>query len=91
MGSRSYAEAGVDIDAGNELVRRMKGWITVDPELVVKTVNEFGRLKVLDDRELVVEVEDRKSLEGLQQRPRCCSATRWTSKRSNSCAGPLPP
>ena len=51
---------------GDELVRRMKGWITVEPEQVIKTVNEFGRLKVLDDRELVVEVEDKKSLQGLQ-------------------------
>jgi hypothetical protein len=51
---------------GDELVRRMKGWITVDPEEVVRTVNEFGRLKVLDDRELVVEVEDEARLKGLQ-------------------------
>jgi hypothetical protein len=51
---------------GDELVRRMKGWITVDTNKVIEVVNEFGRLKVLDDRELVVEVEDEKALQGLQ-------------------------
>ena len=51
---------------GDELVRRMKGWITVDPSKVIEVVSEFGRLKVLDDRELVVEVEDGKALQGLQ-------------------------
>ena len=51
---------------GDELVRRMKGWITVEPSRVIEMVNEFGHLKVLDDRELVIEVEDEKALQGLQ-------------------------
>jgi hypothetical protein len=55
---------------GDELVRRMKGWITVDPKQVIEVVNEFGRLKVLDDRELVIEVEDEKALQGLQEKAR---------------------
>jgi hypothetical protein len=37
---------------GDELLRRMKGWITVDPEKAIEVVSEFGRLKVLDDKEL---------------------------------------
>lgn len=45
----------------------MKGWITVDPEKVIEVVHEFGRLKVLDDRELVVEMEDRASFENLKK------------------------
>lgn len=52
---------------GDELLRRMKGWITVDPAKVIEVVNEFGRLKVLDDRELVVEMEDRKSFDNLKK------------------------
>jgi hypothetical protein len=52
---------------GDELVRRMKGWITVDPDKVIKIVNKFGRLKVLDDSELVIEMEDMASLEELQK------------------------
>jgi hypothetical protein len=45
----------------------MKGWITVDPAKVIEVVNEFGRLKVLDDRELVVEMEDRESFDNLKK------------------------
>jgi hypothetical protein len=42
---------------GEELVRRMKGWVTTDPQQVIDVVKQFGKLKVLDDRELVVEFE----------------------------------
>ena len=52
---------------GEELVRRMKGWVTVDPAKAIEVVNRFGRLKVLDDRELVVDVEKREDLEGLDK------------------------
>ena len=52
---------------GDELVRRMKGWITVDPKKIIDVVNQYGRLKVLDDRELVVEVEKVEDLQNLQR------------------------
>ena len=52
---------------GEELVRRMKGWITVDPDEVIKIVNQYGRLKVLDERELVVEVEKTEDIQRLQK------------------------
>ena len=52
---------------GDELVRRMKGWITVDPKEVIEVVNQYGRLKVLDDRELVVEAEKAEDLQKLQK------------------------
>jgi hypothetical protein len=52
---------------GDELVRRMKGWITVDPAKVIEIVSKFGRLKVLDDRELVVEMKDEASFEELKK------------------------
>jgi len=52
---------------GDELVRRMKGWITVDPKEVIDVVNQYGRLKVLDDRELVAEVEKEEDFQGLQR------------------------
>ena len=53
---------------GDELLRRMKGWITVDPTNVIEVVNEFGRLKVLDDRELVIEMEDSASFDNLKEK-----------------------
>ncbi|MBN1625024.1 MAG: hypothetical protein JW944_00755 [Deltaproteobacteria bacterium] len=52
---------------GDELVLRMQGWVTVDVKKVVETVKSHGFLKVLDDRDLVVEFEseeDYKALEG---------------------------
>ena len=52
---------------GEELVRRMKGWITVDPNEVIEILNQYGRLKVLDDRELVVEGEKMEDIQKLQK------------------------
>jgi len=51
---------------GEELVKRMKGWITVDPSRVIAAIGQYGRLKVLDDRDLVVEVEDERGVKELQ-------------------------
>jgi hypothetical protein len=45
----------------------MKGWITVDPNKVIEVVKQHGRLKVLDDRELVTEVEKAEDPESLQE------------------------
>ncbi len=52
---------------GEELVRRMKGWVTVDPQRAIEAVQQYGKLKVLDDRELVVEVEKMEDLQNLQK------------------------
>ncbi|AFM23725.1 hypothetical protein [Desulfomonile tiedjei] len=52
---------------GAELVKRMKGWITIDPGKAVEVFESHGRLKCFDDGELVVEVEDRQDLEALQR------------------------
>jgi hypothetical protein len=50
---------------GDELVLRMKGWVTVDVKRVIELVQRHGFLKVLDDRDLVVEVETEKDYENL--------------------------
>ena len=42
---------------GDELIMRMKGWVTVDVTKVVEIVNRYGHLKVLDEHDLVVDVE----------------------------------
>jgi hypothetical protein len=52
---------------GEELVRRMKGWVTIDPNKAIELVSRFGRLKVLDDRDLVIETEGMEEFEGLQK------------------------
>jgi hypothetical protein len=50
---------------GDELVTRMKGWVTVDVKKVIEVVKRHGFLKVLDDRDLFVEVETEKDYEDL--------------------------
>jgi hypothetical protein len=52
---------------GDELLRRMKGWITVETEKVIDTVNKYGRLRVIDDRELIVETVNEDDFNNLQK------------------------
>ena len=52
---------------GDELVLRMQGWVTVDVKRVIEIVKRYGFLKVLDERDLVVEVETEKDLEALNR------------------------
>src|SRR3989304_4689040 len=52
---------------GEGLVRRMKGWVTADPQKAIEVVRQYGRLKVLDDRELVVEAEKMEDFQNLQK------------------------
>ncbi|MDY6973431.1 MAG: hypothetical protein SV775_14060 [Thermodesulfobacteriota bacterium] len=42
---------------GDELVLRMKGWVTSDVKEVVEIIKKNGYLKVMDERDLVVETE----------------------------------
>ena len=51
---------------GEELVLRMNGWVTVDVKKVVEVVKRHGFLKVLDDRELVVEFEGKEDFQALE-------------------------
>lgn len=50
---------------GEELLHRMKGWITLDPKLFLETVRPYCRLKVFDDGGLVVEIENQESFREL--------------------------
>jgi hypothetical protein len=62
-------KVGLQIDrtfTGEELVKRMKGWVTVDPAALIEVIGRYGKLKVLDDRDLVVEVEDETVYKKLQ-------------------------
>ena len=53
--------------SGEELVRRMKGWVTVAPKEGIEVIKGHGRLRVLDERDLVVEVETMEDYEQLSQ------------------------
>ena len=52
---------------GDELVMRMKGWVTSDVKKVIEVVKQRGFLKVLDDRDLVVELETQQDFDALEQ------------------------
>lgn len=43
--------------SGPELLKRMKGWVTTDVGQVSEVLTRHGRLKILDERELVWEGE----------------------------------
>ena len=48
---------------GTEIVRRMKGWVTSNVDDVIETVKQYGYLKVLDERDLIVEMESEENFE----------------------------
>jgi hypothetical protein len=50
---------------GEELVLRMKGWVTADVKQVIETIKPCGYLKVLDEQDLVVEIESGEDYEQL--------------------------
>ena len=52
---------------GDELLLRMKGWVTVDVKKAIQVVTRLGYLKVLDDRDLVVEMETEEDFEALNR------------------------
>jgi len=52
---------------GDELVRRMKGWVTVDVKEVLEVIRRHAFLKILDDRDLVVETETEDDYSRLEQ------------------------
>jgi hypothetical protein len=51
---------------GEELVRRMKGWVTANVQQVIETIRPHGYLKVLDEQDLVVEIESEEDFERLK-------------------------
>ena len=52
---------------GDELVLRMKGWVTTDVKKVLEVINRHAFLKILDDRDLVVETETEDDYRKLEQ------------------------
>jgi len=53
---------------GEELLLRMKGWVTTDPKEVIGQIKPEGFLKVYDQGEVVVEADSRDHLDAIQQR-----------------------
>jgi len=53
---------------GDELLSRMKGWVTADVDMVTEIIRRHGKLKILDDYDLVVEARDKTDLEALSHK-----------------------
>lgn len=53
---------------GEELLRRMKGWFTADVFQVIDIIRPYGKLKMLDDNDLVIEVAGQSELDALSQK-----------------------
>ena len=53
---------------GEELLRRMKGWFTVDVNQAIDIILQHGKLKVLDDVDLVVETRDPEQMSALSEK-----------------------
>jgi hypothetical protein len=52
---------------GEELLRRTRGWWTVEPNDVAETVRPFGRFVVGDQGELMVECPDEQTAKDLAE------------------------
>lgn len=52
---------------GEELLRRTRGWWTVEPNDVAEVVRKYGRLVVGSGGELLVELPDREAAESLAE------------------------
>ena len=52
---------------GDELLKRMNGWFTADVYQAVEIFKQYGKLKILDDYNLVVETEDMAHMESLSR------------------------
>jgi hypothetical protein len=53
---------------GDELLLRMKGWVTADVEEAVEILKQFGRLVLLDESDLVLEARKMADLDILSAR-----------------------
>ncbi len=53
---------------GEDLLRQMRGWLTVDVYQAIDIIQQHGKLKVLDGYDLVVEVPNKSELEALSQK-----------------------
>ncbi len=51
---------------GEELVKRMKGWVTVDPYKVIEIVNKYGKFTLNENGELFVEIFNEKNFETIK-------------------------
>jgi len=52
---------------GDELLKRMNGWFTADVYKAVEIFKKYGKLKVIDDVDLVIETKNSAQMEELSK------------------------
>lgn len=52
---------------GPELLRRMKGWVTADVLRVTNLIAKNGKLRVLNERDLIVETQNMEDMETISR------------------------
>jgi hypothetical protein len=53
---------------GEELLLRMKGWVTADVKQAIEILKQYGDLRVLNDYDLVIETEDKAAIDSLSEK-----------------------
>ena len=53
---------------GDELLLRMKGWFTVDVKLAIDILKQYGSLRMLNDRDLVLETQNKSDMDTLSKK-----------------------
>ena len=53
--------------SGEELVKRMKGWVTVNPLEAIKTIKKYGFIKLFEDNTLVLEFDREEDYTALEK------------------------
>jgi hypothetical protein len=53
---------------GADLLGRMQGWFTVDVHQAIEIIEQYGKLRVLDDSDLIVETQNRADMDALSQK-----------------------
>ena len=52
---------------GAELLRRMNGWVTADVVQVTNLITQYGKLRVLNERDLIVETQNMEDMETISR------------------------
>lgn len=53
---------------GEELLLRMKGWVTADVKQAIEILKQYGDLRVINDYDLVIETKDVSVIDSLSEK-----------------------
>ena len=53
--------------SGAELLHRMKGWVTTDVVEITNLITKYGKLRVLNEHDLIVETQNMEDMETISR------------------------